>query len=269
MARPSRVAQTDNREGNMDLKLKGKNAIVVGGARGIGRATAELLAAEGANVAVCARTQATVDEAVASLQAKGVKATGAALDVTDGDAYRAWVTSVGEKFGGIDILVAMASAGGGVLDESGWRANFETDILGTTRGIEAAMPFLKKSGAGAIIMMSSTAAVEAFYAPQPYNALKAALVTYSSQLSKALAPDGIRVNCVSPGPTYFDGGNWDTIKTHAADFYASTVSSCPSGRLATPEEVATAVVFLASPAASFITGANLVVDGGITKRVQF
>jgi 3-oxoacyl-[acyl-carrier protein] reductase len=253
----------------MDLKLKGKNAIIVGGARGIGRAAAEILASEGANVAICARNQASVDEAVASLSGKGIKSCGAALDVTDAAAYRAWVAAAGEELGGIDIFIAMASAGGGVVDESGWIANFETDILGTTRGIEAAMPMLKKSSAGAIILMSSTAAVENFFAPQPYNALKAALITYGSQLSQALAADGIRVNTVSPGPTYFDGGNWDAIKTHAPQIFDSTVSMSPAGRLGTPAEVANAVVFLASPAAGFITGANLVVDGGFTRRVQF
>jgi NAD(P)-dependent dehydrogenase (short-subunit alcohol dehydrogenase family) len=253
----------------MDLKLKGKNAVIVGGARGIGRATAEILAAEGANVALCARNQENVDEAVASLSAKGVKAIGAALDVTDGEAYRAWVVAAGEELGGIDIFIGMASAGGGVVDESGWRANFETDILGTTRGIEAALPFLKKSAAGSIILMSSTAAVENFLMPQPYNALKAALITYGSQLAQSLAADGIRVNTVSPGPTFVDGGSWDMIKTHAPQIFDSTVADSPTGRLGTPEEVANAVVFLASGAAGFITGVNLVVDGGFTKRVQF
>ena len=163
----------------------------------------------------------------------------------------------------------MASAGGGVLDESGWRANFETDIMGATRGVEAAMPFLQASGAASIILMSSTAAVENFFSPQPYNALKAALITWGSQLSQALAPEGIRVNTVSPGPVYFDGGNWEMIKNAAPAIFESTVATSASGRLGTPEEVANAVVFLASPAASLITGANLVVDGGFTKRVQF
>lgn len=253
----------------MDLNLKGKNAIIVGGARGIGRAAAEILAAEGANVAFCARNKAHVDEAVASLSAKGVKVKGTVLDISDADAYRAWVAAMGEALGGVDIFISMASAGGGVLDESGWRANFETDVLGTVRGVEAALPFLKKSAAGSIILMSSTAAVENFFAPQPYNALKAALITYGSQLAQSLAADGIRVNTVSPGPTYFDGGNWDTIKTHARAIFDGVVSSSTAGRLGTPEEVANAVVFLASPAAGFITGANLVVDGGFTKRVQF
>jgi len=253
----------------MDLNLKGKNAVIVGGARGIGRAAAEILAAEGANVAVGARNQAHVDEAVAALAAKGVRARGAALDVADAEAYKAWVAAMGEALGGIDIFVCMASAGGGVMDESGWRANFEIDVLGSVRGVEAALPFLKQSAAGSIILMSTTAAVENFFAPQPYNALKAALITYGAQLAQALAPERIRVNTVSPGPTYFDGGNWDTIKTHAPAIYDAVLTSSTAGRLGTPEEVANAVVFLASPAAGFITGANLVVDGGFTKRVQF
>tara|TARA_R110002072_G_scaffold136682_2_gene279196 strand:- start:5311 stop:6075 length:765 start_codon:yes stop_codon:yes gene_type:complete len=253
----------------MDLNLKGKNAVIVGGARGIGRATAELLASEGANIALCARNQEHVDEAVASLAAKGVRATGAVVDVTDDAVYRAWVAAAAEELGGIDIFIGMASAGGGVMGEEGWRNNFETDILGTTRGIEAALPFLEKSDSASIILMSSTAAVENFLVAQPYNALKAALITYGSQLSQSLAADGIRVNTVSPGPTFVDGGNWDMIKNHAPDIYDTTLASSPVGRLGTPDEVANAIVFLASPAAGFITGANLVVDGGFTKRVQF
>ncbi len=253
----------------MDLNLKGKNAVIVGGARGIGRACAELLAAEGANVALCARNQENIDEAVASLAAKGVKATGAVVDVTDDAAYRAWIAAAAAELGGIDIFIGMASAGGGVVGEEGWRNNFETDILGTTRGVEEALPFLEKSDAGAIILMSSTAAVENFLMPQPYNALKAALITYGAQLSQSVAATGIRVNTVSPGPTFVDGGSWDMIKNHMTDVYDSTLQSCPTGRLGTPEEVANAVVFLASPAAAYITGVNLVVDGGFTKRVQF
>ena len=252
-----------------DLGLAGKKAVIVGGARGIGRASAEMLAGEGSDVAICARNSEDVAGAVESLASKGVTAIGEAVDVTDKEAYQAWIADSASKLGGIDILIVMASGVGGSVDEESWHANLETTVLGASRGIEAAMPFLEKSEAGSIILMSSTSAVETFFAPQPYNALKASLITYSAQLSQALGGQGIRVNCVSPGPTTFEGGNWDVIEKNAPEIFEGVKSGFPIGRLGTPEEVASAVVFLASPAASFITGTNLIVDGGYTKRVQF
>lgn len=251
----------------MDLGLKGKKAVVTGGTRGIGRAIAEALAAEGVDVAVCARHANEVDETVAALKARGVNACGAAVDISQGEAYQAWIAAAAAELGGIDIFVANVSAGGG-MGEDAWRANFETDLLGTTRGIDAALPALKASGAGSIVVISSTAAVETFIAPQPYNAIKAALITHAKQLSQALAADGIRVNCVSPGPVHFPGGAWEYIQNNMADLYNSTLAQIPRGSMGTPAEVANAVVFLASPAASLITGVNLIADGGFTKRVQ-
>ena len=251
----------------MDLGLKGKKAVVTGGTRGIGRAIAEALASEGVDVAVCARHANEVDETVAALKARGVNACGAAVDISQGEAYQAWIAAAAAELGGIDIFVANVSAGGG-MGEDAWRANFETDLLGTTRGIDAALPALKASGAGSIVVISSTAAVETFIAPQPYNAIKAALITHAKQLSQALATDGIRVNCVSPGPVYFPGGAWEYIQNNMADLYNSTLAQIPRGSMGTPAEVANAVVFLASPAASLITGVNLIADGGFTKRVQ-
>ncbi len=252
----------------MDLGLSGKNAIITGSTRGIGRAIANLLADEGANLAICARNQAEVDAAVADLSAKGVKVTGAVVDVAEKESYQAWIASAGEELGGIDIFVPNVSAGGGAVGDDGWKANLEIDVLGTTRGIEAAMPFLEKSSAGSIVIISSTAGVETFMGPQPYNAIKGALIIHGKQLSQALAPQGIRVNCVSPGPIYFAGGAWEFIENNMADLYNSTLEQIPSGRMGNPEEVANAVAFLASPAASLIIGVNLVADGGFTKRVQ-
>jgi NAD(P)-dependent dehydrogenase (short-subunit alcohol dehydrogenase family) len=105
--------------------------------------------------------------------------------------------------------------------------------------------------------------------PQAYNAIKAALITYASQLSQSLAAKGIRVNTVSPGPIEFPTGNWAMIKNAMPDFYNGILAQMPTGRLGGPEEVARSVVFLASPASSYTTGANLIIDGGFTKRVQF
>jgi 3-oxoacyl-[acyl-carrier protein] reductase len=252
----------------MDLGLKGKKALITGATKGIGRAIAERLASEGVDIALCARNQDEVTAAVAALSATGIKATGAAVDVCDKENYQAWIAAAGEELGGIDIFIPNVSAGGGQMGEEGWQANFEVDLLGTTRGIEAAMPFLKSSEAGSIVIISTTAAVETFLGPQTYNAIKAALIVHGKQLSQALAGDGIRVNCVSPGPIYFAGGAWEYIEQNMPDLYNSTLADIPSGRMGTPEEIANTVSFLASPAASLITGVNLVADGGFTKRVQ-
>lgn len=252
----------------MDLGLSGKKAVITGSTRGIGRAIANLLADEGVDLAICSRHQDEVDTAIAELTARGVKVFGSVVDVADRDAYQAWIASMGQKLGGIDIFVPNVSAGGGDMSEQGWLNNFNIDMLGTTRGVEAAMPFLEKSKAASIVVISSTAGVETFMGPAPYNAIKGALIVHAKQLSQALAPAGIRVNCVSPGPVYIEGGAWEFIKNNMAELYNSTLAQIPQGRMGTAQEIANAVAFLASPAASLITGVNLVADGGFTKRVQ-
>jgi NAD(P)-dependent dehydrogenase (short-subunit alcohol dehydrogenase family) len=155
------------------------------------------------------------------------------------------------------------------MGENAWQANFEIDVMSAARGVEAALPLLAASEAGAIVFVSSTAALEYLGVPQPYNAMKAALIAHAHDLAQALAPRGIRVNAVSPGPIYFEGGNWQMIQQAMKPVYERALAQCAIGRMGTPEEVARAVVFLASPAASLITGANLVCDGGFTKRVQY
>ncbi len=252
----------------MDLGLKGKKAVISGGSKGIGRAIANLMAAEGADVAICARNGDEVEAAVAALKESGANAIGSAVDVADKDALQGWVSGAAEQLGGIDILVPNVSAGGGQMDENGWRANLEVDILGTTRMIEAAMPSLTASEAASITIIGTTAAVEDFLGPQTYNAMKAALIVHAQGLAQALAGQGVRVNTVSPGPIMIEGGAWDFIKNNLPDIYNSTMAGQPSGRMGPAEEVANAVAFLASPAGSWVTGVNLVVDGGFTKRVQ-
>lgn len=252
----------------MDLGLSGKKAVITGSTKGIGRAIANLLVAEGADVAICSRNLEEVDAAVAELSKGGTKVLGSAVDVANKETYQEWIAAMGKELGGIDIFIPNVSAGGGNMSEEGWEANFNVDLLGTTRGVEAAMPFLEKSGAGSIVIISSTAGVETFMGPQPYNAIKGALIIHAKQLSQALAPAGIRVNCVSPGPVYIEGGAWDFIKNNMSELYDATLAQIPQGRFGSAEEIANSVAFLASPAASLITGVNLVADGGFTKRVQ-
>ena len=251
----------------MDLGLKGKKALVSGSTRGIGRRITEALLAEGCAVAIGSRKQADVDKALGELSSKGT-VVGSELDVANADSYKAWIAKSAEQLGGIDIFVHNVSGGGGMEGEKSWYNVFETDVMGAGRGVEAATPFLKESGVGSVIFIGTTAAVETFMAPMAYNALKAGLVTYAKQLSQALGPANIRVNVVCPGPIYFAGGAWENIEKHAPDMYKAHLAIQPNGRFGTPEEVATAVTFLASPAASWITGVNLIVDGGYTKRVQ-
>lgn len=252
----------------MDLNLQGNNALITGATKGIGRAIAGLLAEEGCNVAICSRTQADVDAAVETLQGKGVTAFGQAVDVGDGDALKAWVTASADALGGIDTLVSNVS-GGNAPGEEGWRANFEHDVLGTVRLVEAATPFLEKSDNASIAMISSTAALEKFIGANAYNAMKGAMIQYAGALAQDLGPKGIRVNSICPGPIFIEGGAWDKIKQHMEEFYLQTVGAIPLGRLGTAEEVAAQVVMLASPRGAFTTGANLVIDGGFTKRIQF
>ncbi|MFN3424107.1 MAG: SDR family NAD(P)-dependent oxidoreductase [Novosphingobium meiothermophilum] len=253
----------------MDLGLKGKKVILTGGSRGIGRAAVEIFAAEGADVAFCSRNPEQVAETAASLEKHGGKVFGSAFDMDAGhDAYRAWLKDAAEKLGGCDIFVPMIStSGSGATGD--WQKGLDHDIMGSVIGVEVLEPYLEKSDAASVVITASTAGLETFIVPQGYNALKGALIVYAGQLSQALGPKGIRVNTVSPGPIKFAGGNWDVIETAAPDLYKSVEAGFALGRFGGPEEVARAVVFLASPASSYTTGTNLVVDGGFTKRVQF
>lgn len=256
----------------MDLHLKGKRAIVLGGTRGIGRAIAETLAAEGANVAICARNHEQVEEAVAALTKKGVRATGAPVDIAKGPELKAWVENVAKDFGGLDVLVSNASALTMGAHAEAWENLLKIDILGAANAFEAARPHLEKSAAehgdASAVFISSVSAAETQNA-QAYGAIKAALIHYAKGLARETAKKSVRVNVVSPGTIYFKGGVWHLMEQHATERYNAAIKANPTGRMGTPQEIANAAVFLASPISSFTTGANWVVDGAITQRVNF
>ncbi len=253
----------------MDLGLKGLRAIVTGGTKGIGRRCADLFADEGAHISICARNAAEIDAAVAALTAKGVTAYGQALDVADKQTLVDWVEASARKLGGIDIVVANVSALAVDDSEDAWNKEFETDILHTVRVVNAALPYLERSKAASVTIISSVSGREVDFTGPAYGAAKAALIHYGQSLAHRLAPKMIRINSVSPGNTYFEGGVWQWIEKNNSELFRQSLALNPTGRMATPEEVARGVVFLASPASSFTTGTNLVIDGALTRGVQF
>ncbi|QAU48107.1 SDR family NAD(P)-dependent oxidoreductase [Bradyrhizobium guangzhouense] len=256
----------------MDLGLKGKNAIVLGGTRGIGRAIAATLAGEGSNVAVCARNAEQVAATVAELKASGIRATGGTVDVTDGAALKAWVEGAARELGGVNMLFSNAGAMAQGHDPASWEQNFRLDVLGAVQAFDAARPFLEASGEAsgdaAFVIISSISAAQADVASS-YGPIKAALIHMAKGLARQYAKKKIRVNVVSPGTVYFKGGVWEMIEKNMPERYNDAMKRNPTGRMATPQEIANAAVFLASPMSGFTTGSNLVVDGAISNRVNF
>ncbi|MDE3010747.1 MAG: SDR family oxidoreductase [Pseudomonadota bacterium] len=253
----------------MDLQLKGKKVLVTGASKGIGRSIAEEFAREGADVALCARTAAGVEETVTALGHFGGRVLGSAVDVSQRDALKGWVTDVASAWGGLDVVVANVSALAIGQDEASWRAEFETDLMGTVHLVDAALPFLERSQAASIVAISSVSGREIDFAAGPYGTFKAALVHYVQGLAFQLAAKGIRANTVSPGNIYFEGGVWPWIEQNNPELFARSLALNPTGRMGKPEEIGRAVAFIASPAASFVSGANFVVDGALTRGVQF
>ena len=248
----------------MDLGLQGKKALITAASQGIGNFIANTLAAEGADVAICARTADRVASAVEGLKAHGTNVCGAACDVGDGDALKAWVEASAAELGGIDIFVSNASAGGG---GTLWNEHFAIDMMGTVNGVDAAVPFLTDSESPSVVIISTSAAVEAFPPPPAtsagaYGAMKAALLNYSAFAAQQHAAAGIRFNVVSPGPT--DTPLLKEEIEQNPELIQRMTRLIPFRRVARPEDQAAAVSFLVSDDASYITGQVISVSGGLT-----
>ncbi|KQU07189.1 3-ketoacyl-ACP reductase [Rhodococcus sp. Leaf7] len=253
----------------MDLDLKGKRAIVSGASRGIGLAIARTLLVEGASVGVCARGEEHLNEVAAELSELGT-VFHKSVDVGDADAVKSFVDAAAEALGGIDIVVVNASAATGKGPQA-WLNSFNVDLMSLVNFIESAAPHLEASTSASVVTISTTSALEAgpITTANSYGALKAAVLQHSSAQARALGPKGIRVNAVSPGPIFFEGGAWETIQTSRPALYEAALESASLGKLGAAQDVANAVTFLSSPAAGHVTGINMVVDGGFTNRFDF
>jgi 3-oxoacyl-[acyl-carrier protein] reductase len=245
----------------VQISMQGKNAVVTGGSRGIGRSIALALAEAGANISICARSEDALRETEAELARFGHKVHAASCDLADGPAVARYVSDAAAALGGIEVLVNNASAFGASDDEAGWAASINVDLMASVRASRAALPFLERGG-GSILHVSSIAGLIPSTRTVPYGAVKAALIQYTLTQAAALAKKNIRANCIAPGSIEFPGGVWDRRKTADPELYNAVLGAIPFGRLGRPEEIASVALFLVSPAASWVTGQTIVVDGG-------
>jgi len=253
----------------MDLGLKGKVALVTGASRGLGRAIALALAAEGTRVVMCARNAGDLEAAVAEARRAGggdLSALAVTADVTTAAGVGALIEAADGTYGGVDIVVNNVGGSGArdfdATDEEDLQGVLDRNLFPALRVSRAALPHLRARGGGAIVLVASVYGRESGGGPS-YNVAKAAEISLAKAMARDLAKDHIRVVSVAPGSILFPGGGWERRqKADPAGIAAFVAREIPSGRFGRPEEIGDVVAFLCSPRASWITGACVPVDGG-------
>jgi 3-oxoacyl-[acyl-carrier protein] reductase len=245
----------------MDYEVKGKRVVVCGASRGIGRAIALGFAEGGAAVSICARGADALEATRKEIAGHGGKAHAARCDLAKEAEIKRYIADAAHALGGIDVLVNNATGFGMGDDDASWQASLDVDLLAAVRASQEALPHVEKVK-GSIINISSGSGLNPSARTPAYGAAKAAVIHYTRTLAAIVAHTGVRVNCVAPGSIEFPGGFWEWRKTNDAALYNATLARCPTGRMGRAEEVANVVLFLTSPAASWVTAQIISVNGG-------